>query len=179
MMLTAQAWVKTGKHPSILGMKAEEAWTEIWQIIKPLIDEVMMGKSVWSDDQLIPIYRNGKIEDVYWTFGYSPVNDEIGNVAAVLVTCFETTEKVQTFQKLEDRNAELQFAIEAAELGTFDYNPFTRKFSANDRLKEWFGLPLLSEIELQQAINAMAENDRAKVTAAIQKSIDIFFRWKF
>ncbi|MEZ4903795.1 MAG: hypothetical protein R2822_19580 [Spirosomataceae bacterium] len=30
-----------GKHPSILGMKAEEAWPEIWPIIKPLIDQVL------------------------------------------------------------------------------------------------------------------------------------------
>ena len=32
---------QNGKHPSILGMPAEEAWPEIWHIIKPLIDQVM------------------------------------------------------------------------------------------------------------------------------------------
>src|SRR4051812_44133830 len=26
---------KDGKHPSILGMKAEDGWVEIWDIIKP------------------------------------------------------------------------------------------------------------------------------------------------
>src|SRR6186997_2799669 len=31
-----------GKHPSILGMPAIEAWPEIWEIIKPLIDKVMV-----------------------------------------------------------------------------------------------------------------------------------------
>src|SRR5690242_16755468 len=28
-----------GKHPHILGIPAEEAWTEIWTVIKPLIDQ--------------------------------------------------------------------------------------------------------------------------------------------
>src|SRR6188508_2857784 len=58
---------KEGKHPYILGMKGEEAWTEIWHIIKPLIDQVLSGgNATWSEDQLIPIFRNGKLEDVYW-----------------------------------------------------------------------------------------------------------------
>ncbi len=93
-----------GKHPSILGEKAEEAWTEIWHIIKPLIDQVLTGGSTWSEDQLIPIFRNGKIEDVYWTFSYSPVTDESGDIAGVLVTCTETTEKINTFKRLEESN---------------------------------------------------------------------------
>ena len=32
-----------GKHPEILGMPAKDAWTEIWDIIKPLIDQVLAG----------------------------------------------------------------------------------------------------------------------------------------
>src|ERR1700704_1585725 len=73
-----------GKHPVILGLRAEEAWPEVWDIIKPLIDQVLKGgEATWSEDQLIPIYRNSKIEDVYWTFSYSPVNDESGEVAGI------------------------------------------------------------------------------------------------
>src|SRR6187431_1663793 len=96
---------KEGKHPSILGMKGEEAWVEIWHIIKPLIDQVLAGGgATWSEDQLIPIYRNGKIEDVYWTFSYSPVTDETSAVAGVLVTCSETTHKVNLLSSLEKSN---------------------------------------------------------------------------
>src|SRR5580698_9374744 len=50
---------KEGKHPQILGMNAKEAWSEIWDIIKPLIDRVMLhGESVLYEDRLVPIYRN-------------------------------------------------------------------------------------------------------------------------
>ena len=96
-----------GKHPYILGMPGEDAWPEIWHIIKPLIDQVLTGEeATWSENQLIPIYRNGKIEDVYWTFSYSPVNDENG-VAGVFVTCSETTEQVMALKKIE--NSEKNF----------------------------------------------------------------------
>lgn len=96
---------QNGKHPHILGAPAKYAWAEIWPIIKPLIDQVLAGgEATWSEDQLIPIYRNGKIEDVYWTFSYSPVNDESGEVAGVLVTCSETTDKVNTVKNLEESN---------------------------------------------------------------------------
>ncbi len=154
-------------------MKAEEAWTEIWHIIKPLIDQVLSGgEATWSEDQLIPIYRNGKIEDVYWTFSYSPVNDESGKPAGVFVTCTETTSKITTLRALEESKNELQFAIDATDLGTWDYNPVTNKFSANERLKKWFGLPSNEQIELAHAINAILESDRQRVTTAIQKSLD-------
>ncbi len=162
-----------GKHPYALGKPGEEIWPEIWPIIKPLIDQVLLrGEATWSEDQLIPIYRNGKIEDVYWTFGYSPVNDESGKPAGVLVTCTETTEKVQNLHSLNESRDQLQFAIESAELGTWDFNPATNKFTANDRLKGWFGLKPETEIDLSMALNAIAEKDRQRVSDAIQKSLD-------
>ncbi len=98
-----------GKHPDILGKPAMDAWPEIWDTIKPLIDQVMSGgEATWSEEQLIPIYRNGKIEDVYWTFSYSPVRDESGKPAAVFVTCTETTEKVITRKKNEELEKEFR-----------------------------------------------------------------------
>ena len=51
-----------GKHPSALGQRGQDCWPEIWPIIKPLIDQVSNnGESTWQEDQLIPIYRNGKL----------------------------------------------------------------------------------------------------------------------
>ncbi len=62
-----------GKHPA-LGKKGKEVWPEIWEFIGPLIEDVMKtGKPVWFEDQLVPFYRNGKLEDIYWTFSYSAV----------------------------------------------------------------------------------------------------------
>lgn len=85
-----------GKHPRALGQKAIDCWPEIWSIIFPLINQVRTtGEATWSEDQLIPIFRNGKIEDVYWTFGYSPVRNTSGEIEGILVICTETTARMQ------------------------------------------------------------------------------------
>ena len=95
------------KHPKIIGGRGEDFWKEVWTEIKPIIDKVLdKGESSWYEDMLLPIFRNGKMENVYWTFSYSPVIDEHGEIAGVFVTCFESTEKVNALKKLtnsEDR----------------------------------------------------------------------------
>jgi PAS domain S-box-containing protein len=162
-----------GKHPTALGQRGKDCWPEIWDIIFPLISHVLTtGEATWSEDQLIPIYRNGAIEDVYWTFGYSPVQDDEDTISGVLVICTETTQKVNYLRQLAHSKKELEFAIDAADLGTWDLDPKTNKFSSNGRLKEWFGLDPDEEIELPVAISAMHEDDRERVTNAILRALD-------
>nr|WP_294875435.1 PAS domain-containing sensor histidine kinase [uncultured Pedobacter sp.] len=157
-----------GKHPAALGQQAVMCWQEIWPTIQPLIDQVMTGgDSTWSEDQLIPIYRNGRMEDVYWTFSYSGVDDGNGEIGGVLVICTETTKKVNAYYDIEHTKEELEFAIEAAELGTWDLNPQTNRFIGNQRLKSWFGLSVGEEVDLSNATAVIAESDRQRVMDAI------------
>ncbi len=161
-----------GKHPMAMGMCGEQCWPEIWKDIKPLIDQVLSGgEASWREDQLLPIYRNGKLEDVYWTYSYSPVNDESGKPYGVFVVCTETTDKVQHLKEATQSKDELEFAINAAELGTWDFNPYTCKFTGNNRLKEWFGLGEDEEIDLRNATNVISELDRTRVSEAIQTAL--------
>jgi signal transduction histidine kinase/FixJ family two-component response regulator len=84
-----------GKHPRALGQPGRECWPEIWPIIGPQIDDVLLrGEPCWQEDALVPILRNGQLEDVYWTYGYSPVFDESNRIGGVLVVCTETTSRV-------------------------------------------------------------------------------------
>jgi signal transduction histidine kinase len=83
------------KHPKAVGQRGPECWAEIWPMIGPQIDAVMQrGESCWFEDQLVPFYRDGKLEDIYWTYSYSPVRDAAGNIQGTLVTCSETTGRV-------------------------------------------------------------------------------------
>jgi PAS domain S-box-containing protein len=106
-----------GKHPYILGKPAKEAWIEIWDIIKPLLDQALSGEAVWREDLLVPFYRNGRIEDIYWTFSYSAVPDESGKIAGVLVICNETTEKILNTQKLTDSNNRFKSIVQEVPIG--------------------------------------------------------------
>jgi signal transduction histidine kinase len=85
--------IREDKHPSALGQRGRECWPEVWPIIGPQIEAVMTrGEASWHENQLVPIYRNGKLEDVYWTYGYSPVRGSTGEISGTLVVCTETTE---------------------------------------------------------------------------------------
>ena len=91
------------RHPHALGARGKEFWTDIWPIIGPQIDQVMGGgAATWHEDQLVPIERNGHLEDVWWTYSYSPVFDDNGAVAGVLVVCQETTQHVVQRRESED-----------------------------------------------------------------------------
>lgn len=99
--------IREDKHPSALGQRGEECWTEIWPIIGPQIEAVMArGEASWHEDQLVPINRNGKLEDVYWTYGYSPVRSG-PDIRGVLVVCTETTETVSARQLLQQETERL------------------------------------------------------------------------
>src|SRR5690606_20761776 len=145
---------------------------EIWKTIKPLIDQAWKTeKPIWMENQLIPIFRNGRMEDVYWTFSYSALLGDDENVGGILVTCTETTEAVINCKKLEESQDQLAFAINGAELGTWDHNPTTNKFYGNQRLKKWFGVPGKKEIDLTEALDAIIPADRSRVTQEINSTL--------
>lgn len=160
------------KHPQALGISTKETFAEIWHIIGDMFDDVMKGNAVGFPDFMLPLNRNGFIEECYFDFSYSPIRMENGEVGGVLVIVKETTNKKKAEEDLKLNKDELEFAIEAAKLATWDYNPATNKFTSNKRLKEWFGLPAETDIELHHAINAIAERDRQRIADAIQHTLD-------
>jgi PAS domain S-box-containing protein len=160
-----------GKHPCI-GKKGKEVWPEIWHIIGPQIEQVMSGGgATWYENQLIPIYRNGKIEDVYWTYSYSPVFNEEGHVAGVYVTCTETTQGVkalaglrQSEQQLKESKERLQAALDASLTGTFRWNLQTNELQWDENLDRLFGLPPGKTVQsLQSFIDRVHPADQQEV----------------
>jgi PAS domain S-box-containing protein len=96
------------RHPSSLGRPGREVWAEIWPIIGPQIDQVMSGRgATWNANHLVPISRHGKLEEVYWTYSYNPIDDEAARsgVGGVLVICTETTEEVLAERRMRAAEA--------------------------------------------------------------------------
>ena len=96
------------RHPSALGQRGHDCWAEIWPLISPQIDQVLAGDGyTWNENQLVPTTRNGKREDVYWTYSYGPIDDPTApnGVGGVLVVCTETTKQVLAEQRLKNAEA--------------------------------------------------------------------------
>jgi len=96
------------KHPSMLGQPGKQVWPEIWEIIGPQIEQVMRGEgATWHENQLVPIFRYGELQEVYWTYSFGPI-DEPGapdGVGGVLVICTETTQQVLTERRISEERA--------------------------------------------------------------------------
>src|SRR5690348_13055970 len=83
------------KHPAALGRSTRETFAEIWDFIGPMFEEVMRSATpTYLEDQILPLDRNGYVEECYFTFCYSAVRTESGEVGGVFVTCSETTQRV-------------------------------------------------------------------------------------
>ncbi|WP_332878878.1 hybrid sensor histidine kinase/response regulator [Massilia sp. S19_KUP03_FR1] len=89
-------------HPGALGQPGRECWPETWHIIGPDIAFVMEGRgATWHENTLVPFTRHGKREEVWWTFGFSPIEDDAG-VHGVLAICSEVTEAHRHTAELEE-----------------------------------------------------------------------------
>jgi PAS domain S-box-containing protein len=93
--------IGTERHPQSLGRPGPTVWAEIWDIINPQIQLVLKGQgATWHENQLVPIVRDGHLDDAYWTYGFSPIDDETAphGVGGVLGICAETTATVRQRQ---------------------------------------------------------------------------------
>jgi signal transduction histidine kinase/CheY-like chemotaxis protein len=85
------------KHPNALGLPVRECWSEIWDILQPLIDTPYNGgPSTWIEDFELHIQRLGRPEETHFTVAYSPVPDDTTDhgIGGVLATVHEITQKV-------------------------------------------------------------------------------------
>jgi PAS domain S-box-containing protein len=92
------------RHPSSLGERGHEVWAEIWHLIGGQVDFVMAGRgSTWDENRPVPITRFGRLDEIYWTYSYSPIDDETApnGVGGVLVICTETTQSVLAERRLK------------------------------------------------------------------------------
>ena len=79
------------KHPSVFGTPVTRSWPEGWHLDWALYNRARAGESVVVEDALVSVGRAGDSADASFTLAYSPVRDEHGVIAGVLVMAFETS----------------------------------------------------------------------------------------
>jgi PAS domain S-box-containing protein len=89
------------KHPA-LGKRATEVWDDAWPVVGGMIEGVLdSGEATYRDDLRLMLRRNGFDEEVYFTFAYSPVFEQDGDVGGVLTVVTETTHRVLGARRME------------------------------------------------------------------------------
>ncbi|MDX2355208.1 hybrid sensor histidine kinase/response regulator [Stutzerimonas xanthomarina] len=92
------------RHPRAFARPFFETWPEVRESVGGLMDRVFAGEPIHMEDLTLTLYRNGYAEETHFTFSYTPVPDDLGEIIGLFCACTETTGQV---------SAERQQAVDA------------------------------------------------------------------
>ena len=131
------------RHPSGLGKPAEECWSDAWQIVGPNLKRVMDDhETVYYEDTVVPIIRDGRLQDIRWTYNYSPIFACDGNVLGVLVICQDITRQVNAAQELRESEARASRVLQSIGDAVIVTDADTRVLRMNPVAEQLTGWPI-------------------------------------
>ena len=89
-----------GTKPEALGRPFSDVWKEAWSEISGIADDAFAGQATYIENFPLVIQRSVRPELAYFTFCYSPIRDQFGQVVGMLNTVTETTVTVLMTQRL-------------------------------------------------------------------------------
>ncbi len=159
------------KHPFALGQPGAVVWKEAWDVVGPSMVEVLSaGKAIYRDNAWVPIEFEGKLQDTYWTFCFSPVYSN-GAVAGVLDTCQNNTAKVLAERQLresEERATRVLQSIGDAVIVTDGKGSVTRMNPVAEQLTGW-QLHEAAGRQLAEVFHIVDEEHRTPVESPCDK----------
>ncbi|MBD1835632.1 PAS domain S-box protein [Cyanobacteria bacterium FACHB-472] len=140
VLLYNDAWqpILGTKHPKALGRPGQEVWSEIWDIIGVQLNSVLeTAQATWSDDMLLLVDRYGYTEETFFTYSYSPIFLETGEVGGAFTAVTETTRRVigerrlRTLRELAASTPEAKSVEETCRIAcaTLANNPYDIPFA--------------------------------------------------
>ena len=70
------------KHPAY-GIPMRQVWPELWNSIEPLIAKTLGGEAYFFDNARFDLMRGGRLVQAWFTFAYTPLKDDHGNVVGM------------------------------------------------------------------------------------------------
>lgn len=157
------------------GRPLRELWSEIADAVCEIAERAYAGEQAYFEDRFFTLERNGYPEETYFTFSYSPVQNENSKVVGVLCMIFETTEKVMAKARQKESEERLRLSLDASgNIGTWSYDPETNIAVVDDRFARLFQVESAlaqSGTQLERFTNMIHPDDRDRVLAAIAHSI--------
>ncbi|WP_246018255.1 sensor histidine kinase [Pelagibacterium montanilacus] len=96
-----------------LGAPFKDLWSDVWEGVKPFVDEALSGQGTWAENLHLAMVRNGRVEQTYWTFSYSPLFDDDGRIAGLMNVVTETTAALRDREALAAEVARTNAALVA------------------------------------------------------------------
>ena len=96
-----------GEKPPSQGRFLRDVFSEVYDEIGPIARLALDGEATFIENYPLVLTRHGYPEQCHFTFCYSPVRNERGEVEGIMHTVIETSEMVKAQRDLEVMNAEL------------------------------------------------------------------------
>lgn len=100
--VAAKLMLAAARPTPAMGQAGTESLREIWPALLPQLDAVLSsGVASRHEDQRIPVWHDSRLDDRYWSYTLSPVQDgdDASQIAGVIATCHETTAKVRALRR--------------------------------------------------------------------------------
>ncbi|MDJ1498967.1 PAS domain-containing protein [Cytophagaceae bacterium DM2B3-1] len=159
-----------GKDDSILGMPLQQALPELeGQPFMTLLEQVYdTGKPVTGRGIVANLQRNGRLEEAYFDFAYTPLRYADGTISGVMVLGTEVTTQVLSQKAIEASEAKFRSLIEETPFATALYrgeeliidvaNPAMIKLWGKDeRVRGMRLADALPELESQPFLDILAQ----------------------
>jgi len=102
----------------------------------------------------------------------TPFRDRQGRIVGLTGVSIDITELHRAREALRESEERAAMAAEAAEIGIYEYDPFTDQLSWSDTVRRQFGVDLGEVVSLPKAVERIHPDDRERVVAAVQKAMD-------
>ncbi|WP_198139869.1 PAS domain-containing protein [Pedobacter sp. BAL39] len=157
------------KRVELEGKNIWDGVPEAAEVYEPVMQQVIRRAVAFhAKEAELYLLRQGKPTQVFVDFVYEPVCDTKGEVSAIMVVGIDVSEKVLARQAVEEMEERIRLAVEAAEMGTFDYDYGTQELLGSERFYEIFGVPIGSSRE--EVINTYHPEDRSLSAEAHERA---------
>ena len=108
-----------------------------------------------------------------WVVSYSaaPVRDLNGNIIAAVITARDTTAQKKVAEDLRESEGKLRLALDAAQLGMWDWNLESDELGWSERCRMLFAFDLEEIITFERFIAAIHPDDRDRINLKVLEAI--------
>jgi PAS domain S-box-containing protein len=170
------------KHPDALGHSMAQVWSEIWDELRPLNEAVMRGESLSFENKPFNLAGRETQGPYYFSFTYTPLLDDDGEVAGLFCAAIETTSTVKLAesaraasgaqQALAESEERLRLAADAAEIAFWDLNVLDGSLIWQPRLRTMFGITTDEALSMDDFFAGLHPDDRVPVADAFAAACD-------
>lgn len=116
-------WPLTGdKHPGSMGQDYKECWFSAWDVLGESFDEASKGETRFLENTRMFLDRYGYLEETFFTFSFSPIRDESGEVGGLFHPVTELTQqslserRLTILRELAEKTSDAETVQEACDL---------------------------------------------------------------